>query len=206
MANKSKQITTGLIILACVAIVIGVKHLDQHKNVQSVQGRTKGNPEAPIKIVEFIDFQCPACAAGAKYLNEYIKNNPDAIHLEMKYFPLKGHVHGLLSARFVECASQQGKFWDYHDILVEKQKDWKKLINAYPSFELMAQQVNLDMEKMNVCLQDNKVDTIIDEHKQEGIQLKVRSTPTYFVNGNIVVGLKNLKAEIAKLHGAPAAQ
>ncbi len=199
MAQKNKSVVAVIIVAVCVAVVVGVNYLQGQKTVQSAQGRAKGNPDSNIKVVEFIDFQCPACASGAKFLNKYIKDNPDQIHLEMKYFPLKGHVHGMLSARFTECAARQGKFWEMHDKLIDNQSDWKKLINAYPSFEVMAQQINLDMTKLNTCLDDTRVDEVINKHKEEGKQKGVRSTPTYFVNGQIVVGPGNLKKELEKL-------
>ncbi|MBZ0167230.1 MAG: DsbA family protein [Candidatus Omnitrophica bacterium] len=195
--NK-KLLTVGVIIVA-IATVAGVKLYLNSRSVNTVTGRTKGNPQAPVKIVEFIDFQCPACAAGAKMLNARLKQYPDKIHLEMKYFPLKMHAHAFLSSRFAECAARQDKFWAYHDKLIYGQNEWSKVVNAYPLFLQMAQEAGLDTNQLHSCLNDAKIDKVINEHHTEGRKLGVRSTPTYFVNGEIVVGTRDLEKKIKEL-------
>lgn len=158
--------------------------------------RMKGDINAPIKIVEFIDFQCPMCAKGAMYLNKKMKDDSGMIFLEMKYFPLKSHKHSLLASQYTECAAQQGKFWKLHDFILENQNTWKTLADAKPVFDLYVKEAKIDQKKFKACLDDPAVIELIESQKEEGQQLKVRSTPTYFVNGKLVVGTTALKQEL----------
>ena len=206
MSGKSKQWITVAVVVAVVAVVAGVRLYLNNQAVNAVTGRTKGNPQAKVKIVEFIDFQCPACAQGAKMLNARFKQYPDQLHLEMKYFPLKMHAHAFLSSRFAECAARQQKFWEYHDQLIYKQKDWSQVVNAYPMFQQMAQEVGVDMDQLHGCLNDTRVDKVISEHQTEGRKRGVRSTPTYYVNGDIVVGTRDLDKRIKELLEEPDEQ
>lgn len=201
MARRNKSILAVVIIVVCVALVLGVKYYLSSRSVTALAGRSKGNANAPVKIIEYIDFQCPACASGAKFLRERIQKKPDDIYLEMKYFPLAMHSHAFLSSRFAECASNQNKFWEFHDKLIDTQADWSKQINAFPSFEKFAQELNLDMNQLNVCLADGKVDKVINQHKNEGQKLGIKSTPTYFINHKMVVGPNDLQKEIKALLG-----
>ena len=161
--------------------------------------RATGNQNAPIKIVEFIDFQCPACAVGSKFLNDRVKKDPEKYYLELKYFPLRNHTHGLLASHFAECSGEQGKFWEFHDEVLAMQGQWARLVNARPAFEFIAKKIELNQDQLNVCLQNPKTEETIMADKAEGQALKIRSTPTYFVNGKMVVGIKSLKDELQKI-------
>lgn len=206
MTGKSKQWIAVAVIVIAVAVVAGVRVYMNNQAIDAVSGRSKGNPQAAVKIVEFIDFQCPACAQGAKMLNARLKQHPDQVYVEMKYFPLKMHTHAFLSSRFAECAARQQKFWEYHDQLIYKQKEWSKVINAYPQLQQMALEVGLDLDQLQNCLADNRVDKVISEHQAEGRKRGVRSTPTYFVNGEMVVGTRDLDKRIKELLEEPAVE
>lgn len=203
---SSKKIVTAVIVVACVGIIYilrafpGLWPLRTAADVAALS-HSKGNPKASIKITEFADFQCPACAEGAKYLKELIKQHPQAVYLEMKYFPLQMHQHAYLSARYAECAARQGRFWPFHDHLFERQANWKKLTDPQPAFEVIAEDVHLDPVQLKDCLADPAINAFIDKNKAEGQALGVRSTPTYYVNGKMVVGAKPLQLELDKLLG-----
>ncbi|MDO8580531.1 MAG: thioredoxin domain-containing protein, partial [Candidatus Omnitrophota bacterium] len=124
------------------------------------------------------------------------------IYLELKYFPLENmHPHAKLSAQYAECAARQGKFWPFHDLVIERQPQWKRLIDAKPAFEIMAVEADLDLYKLKFCLEDEKITAFIDQDKEEGRQKGVRSTPTYFINGKMVVGATALEEELTLLVG-----
>ena len=149
--RNSKKIFTVILILAVVAVILGVQwYLQSSRSLsQGVSSRAKGTPGAAIHIVEYIDFECPACATGAKKLKEYVAMYPEKIYLEMRYYPLLNiHPHALHAARYAQCAAQQGKFWPLHDLLIERQGQWQSLINADPVFMQMAQEVSLDMNSL----------------------------------------------------------
>ncbi len=205
MKTNNKKRITVLIILSCIILVYGIKFFIQassEKNIKSLaSSRIKGEEKAPIQIVEFIDFECPACAAGAKYLKQVMEKNPAKIHLEMKYYPLMIHKHGLISAKYAECAGQQEKFWKFYDYLIERQRLWHRLDDATSAFNVMAEDLKLDMEKLKSCVESSETAQVIEKDKAEGRTIGIRSTPTYFINGEIVVGMKNLQEVIEKLLG-----
>lgn len=202
MLKVSKKTATILIILLCVASVYGAKAaiVFLRENMTSASaGRIKGDSDAPIKIVEFIDFQCSACAKGAAYLKEKMEDYPGVIRVEVKYYPLQMHKHGFLSSQYAECASRQGEFWPYQDLLLARQSNWSRLMSAKPAFDKMAEEVSLDRAELDACLGDESVDEIINENKEEGRAKGVKSTPSYFINGEMIVGKKSLDAKINEL-------
>lgn len=195
MRKFSKLHVTAMLILM-VALIVGGLKIYKSQSLSTLKStanaKAKGNPSAAVKIVEYIDFQCPACAQGAIFLKKYIAENPDKIYLEMRYFPLSMHKHAFLSARYAECAAHQGKFWPFHDALVEKQDQWKGLYDAKPAFESLAQDAGIDMNKIRSCINDPQTEKTIMDQKTEGTIRGVQSTPTYFINGKLVVGYLNL--------------
>ena len=201
MAKKSKSLVTVGIIVLCVAAVLGFKFYLDSKGAasQGPQARVKGNPQADIKIVEYIDFECPACAEGAKYLKKYMEEHPDDIYLEMKYFPLGMHKHAILASTYAECAARQQKFWPVHDLLIERQRQWKRLEDAEPAFKVIAEDAQLDLAQLQVCIENPDVQTVISKDRSEGDVMRIQSTPTYFINGQRVVGYQNLMKEILAL-------
>ncbi|MCA9408540.1 MAG: thioredoxin domain-containing protein [Candidatus Omnitrophica bacterium] len=201
---KSKKTSTIFIIFVCIAVVFGIRYYQQKNTANLMDGpltRAKGNPKAPIKIVEFIDYQCPACAMGSKYLKEKYEQYPDQLRIELKYFPLGMHQHAMLSAQYVECAARQGKLWPFQDKVMERQNGWKNLIDPRPAFDVMAKEIEIDLDQMKQCLDNEDVKRFILEDKEKGNSLGVKSTPTYFVNNKLLVGAKSLDIELKKLLG-----
>lgn len=202
MAKISKSTLTVLIIAVGVTAVLGLKWYKTRQQAKvpvdtAKTVRVKGNPAGKLHVIEYIDFQCPACAQGAQVLKGYVKQFPQDIYLEMRYFPLTNiHTHALLSARYAECAAQQGQFWPFQDLLVEQQNRWKALNDAQPAFVEFAQTASLDMTKLETCLKDPKIEEFIFDDKIKGQALGVQSTPTYFINGEMVVGSKSLTEKL----------
>lgn len=210
MSKVSKSTATVLVIALCLGIFGGIKMLKSNaaliNPVHVLPQRAHGNPNAEIKIIEFIDFQCPACANGVKILREYFQKYPDKMYVELRYFPLAMHKHGMTSARWSECAARQGKFWPFFDLLIDRQKEWGAMVDAMPSFEQIAKEARVHQGQLNSCLQDSSVDQTIKADMEEGQMRSVQSTPTYFVNHEIVVGTKSLRTKLDSLLGVtPAA-
>jgi len=204
--KKPQKISaTILVLVLCVVTVLTIQIAKNYFKGQpgsTILARSKGEPSAPVKIREFIDFQCPACAKGSLLLARYLQAFPGKIHLEMRYFPLENmHHHAVRSARYAECAARQGQFWQFHDLLIARQSEWRGLINADSHFQKMARDLNLDFFRMEGCLTSDEVKNLIMKEKEAGSSLGVQSTPTYFVNDQMVVGIKNLEAELKKLVG-----
>jgi protein-disulfide isomerase len=161
-----------------------------------LETKAKGNPNAPIHILEFFDFQCPSCAQSSIMISKYMKDHPDMIHLENKYYPLKNHSHAMVAATYAECARYQGKYWAMHDALFETQESWRELPDAEPTFKEIAKQGGLDMRRLAACIDQPQVASAILEDKDEGTAMQIRMTPTFFVNGKMVVGSKGLEAAL----------
>jgi protein-disulfide isomerase len=102
----------------------------------------------------------------------------------------------MLSARYAECAVEQGKFWLLHDLILSRQSNWKQLDDAQPAFNQMAIELGFDLQALQTCLEGVDALKAIEKNKAEGQALQIRSTPTYFVNGKMVVGQKSLEQEI----------
>jgi protein-disulfide isomerase len=195
----NKKLSGLMIILVLIGIVVGVKILGAPKktmiNLQTA--RVKGNPQARVKIVEFVDFQCPACAYGIKFLKTFIEQHPNDIYLQVRYFPLTNfHHHAMVSALYSECAARQGKFWELDDLMIPQQAQWAQLISPDPVFQAMAAQVGMDINQLKSCLVSDDARRVINDEKSLGQSLGIASTPTYFINNKMVVGVKSLQDEL----------
>jgi protein-disulfide isomerase len=201
--KASKQKATVLIVVAAVVLIGGIKFFkwSQGNAGNAALARVQGDPRAPVRITEWMDFQCPACAAGAADLKKYLGTFPGKIYLEIKYFPLGAHLHSLEAAKYGECAARQGKFWPYFDTVFERQPQWRDLFDAHPAFDQIAKEIGLNDDKLRSCLASDDVREKVLKEKDQGQSLGVQSTPTYFINGKMVVGPKLMREEVDKLLG-----
>ncbi|MFQ5681283.1 MAG: DsbA family protein [Candidatus Omnitrophota bacterium] len=186
--------------VVCVLGVLGVKFslLALAKDPGDKAAlKSRGNPQAGLYIIEYIDFQCPACARGAKVLDEYFRKYPQRMFLEARYFPLPMHRHGLASAHYVQCAAEQGKFWPFYEALLRRQNDWSNLTNARPLFREIARGLGIDLGIMDKCLEGEGARQAVDKDQERGKSLGIKSTPTYFINGTMIVGKKELERKLS---------
>ena len=197
---SKKKLTVGIIVGCVLGVVAGQAFLQYSRsNVATspaIPAKAKGNPEAKLKIIEYIDFQCPACAQGMRVLKDYAVKYPDQIYIEIKNFPLAMHQFGMVSARYAECAARQKKFWPFVDLLMDKQGLWASLHDPLPAFRQFAQQAGLNASQLESCLNDKYLDETIHTERSIGSSLGVQSTPTYFINDKMFVGAKALKEEL----------
>ncbi|HLD88375.1 MAG TPA: DsbA family protein [Candidatus Omnitrophota bacterium] len=195
----SKQKLTVIIVGGAVIVVVVVKiFLSLYAGqMDPSRMRVKGDLKARVQIVEFIDFQCPACADGAIKLRKIYALHPKDIRIEMKYFPLMAiHRHTMIASTFAECAGRQGKFWPMHDLIVERQAQWKDLISAEGMFMQFAREAGVEQGALRRCLASPDVEETVMRDRDLGRSLGVRSTPTYFINHKMVVGGKSLTDEL----------
>ena len=205
--NSRKKTVVGiLIVFVPIFLILCIKFAKTNApppEQVSVSSRSKGNPNAPHKINEFVDFQCPACATGSKILHTLLEKNPQDYYLRVKYFPLEMHLHSVRAARYVECSARQGKFWEVEDAFFEKQPQWRNLINPEPVFSEILKTAGIDPKKLESCLADPTVGEAIVKEKTEGKSLGVQSTPTYFIDGTMFVGTKNLENQLKTFQPVP---
>ena len=144
----------------------------------------KGNKDASVTIVEYLDFECEACGAYyplVKQLAEEFKND---VRFVNRYFPLPGHKNGLPAALAVEAAGKQGKYWEMHNILFDNQKNWGEKQSPDPAiFEGYAKQIGLNMDQYKKDVGSNEVKERVNRDKNSGTKLGVSGTPTFFLNG-----------------------
>jgi len=142
----------------------------------------KGDPKAPVVIVEWADFECPYCARAAKMLDEVVKNRAGHVRLVFKYFPLSSHPHGELTACAAAAADLQGKFWAMHDQLFDNQSSGLDSANIHD----MATKIGLDLAKFDRDLISDEVKTRVDKDRAEADRLGLTGTPFVWVNGRHV--------------------
>lgn len=162
--------------------------------------RSKGSANAPIQVIEYSDFQCPSCRWAQIPLANLLLEKSGKIRLIFQHFPLQGHPWSPLAHQAAECAAGQGQFWVYHDRLYNEQTLWSKA-TAPPveDFLRFAREAGLDLDRFAACLGDRSIEARIRQEHSTGLDLGVRSTPSFFVNGKLVVGVVELQKEIEKL-------
>lgn len=143
----------------------------------------KGAHAAKVTIVEYSDFECPFCARAEPTIKQILEKYPDDVQLVYKHFPLPSHSNSWKAAEASECAAEQGKFWEYHDILFENQDAlYITMLKDY------AKQLGLNTEEFDACLDSGSMKARIENDKQEGESLGVSGTPAFFVNGKMISG------------------
>jgi len=148
--------------------------------------RVKGDPKAPITIVEFSDFQCPYCKKSESTLHELLTKYSGRVKLAYLDFPLREiHPQAQNAAEAARCAGEQGKFWEYHDALYAEQS---KLDGA----ELLvhARALHLDEKSFQSCLSSGKFKSKIEADLAQGSKVGVAGTPGFFVNGVFLSGAR----------------
>ena len=194
----TKAALTVLVLVSMVAVVLGVQLLlgAQRRTVKTpvASGKTFGVVDARVNIEEFTDFQCPACANAAVILHEEMKKEGAHIFVELKYFPLAMHKHGLRAAVAAQCALEQSKFWAMQDMLFRTQQVWSISPDPTDHFLSLARGIGIDEDKMMRCMSDKATESKIEADVKEGRHLGVNATPTFFVNGKMAVGGANFQA------------
>jgi len=147
----------------------------------------RGDKEAPVTIVEYLDFECEACGAYYPIVKQLEKEFEGKLRVVTRYFPLPGHKNSMEAALAVEAAGRQGKFFEMHDLLFESQKEWTEKPVADPDLFLpYAEKLGLDMTKFNTDRKDPAVKERIEKNKMEADQLKLNGTPSFFLNGKAI--------------------
>lgn len=154
-------------------------------NVQIGDSPTIGNKNAKVTIVEFSDFQCPFCSKGAEVINELKKKYGDKIQVAFKNFPLPFHNQAEGAAVAALCAHEQKAelFWKMHDAMFAAQD----ALDA-ESLKKLAIKLGAKADQFDQCLTSNKYLDKVKKDMEEGKAIKVKSTPTFFINGQLING------------------
>lgn len=178
-------------ILIIVAIIIGVAAFlfltqpaeDTEQGTPS--NHTVGANAEKVTLVEYGDFQCPACGSYFPILKQVKEAYGDRITFQFRHFPLESiHVNARAGSRAAEAAGLQGKFWEMHDVLFERQASWQDTSDPVSTFEAYAQEIGVaDMDKFREDYRSSAVNAVINADLNEGRNLGVSSTPTFILNG-----------------------
>lgn len=191
---KNLPLLIGSLLLTLVAVV-GVSVIFSKKTnapatpvdrqlLVSDSPHTKGKTDAKVTLVEFSDFQCPACRAAQALVGEILTKNGDNIYFVYRHFPLRSvHPNAALASRASEAADKQGKFWEFHDRLFDSQLEWSGENDPTPRFLDYAKTLELNVGQFANDLKDASLDARLTTDERDGNVLGINSTPTFFVNG-----------------------
>ena len=150
----------------------------------TVNSHSKGNENATVTLVEYSDFQCPACGAFQPIVNEIMAEFGDSVKFEYKHFPLvQIHPFAEPAARAAEAAGQQGKFFEYADKLFAAQGEWSKSTNPTGFFRKYAEELGLDLEKFAQHQKSSLLSDNIRANMTEARELGLTGTPSFYLNG-----------------------
>jgi len=173
-----KRLVTTL--LAAV-LLMGISSVVKAQDSESSKKQTD-----KITIVEYFDYECPACGYYYPFVKKLMKNYGDRINLKLHFYPLTSHQYGALAARVAQAAKNQGKFHEMHDMLFENQDRWANSGNPTPIFISYARKLGLNIDKFRRDLNSAETQKTVMESKQEGIRKGVHSTPTFFIEGEML--------------------
>ena len=181
-------IGAGAIIITVISIILFSGFPAQDASLID-DDAIKGDPDAPVTIVEWSDFECPFCQRFYKETlplieEKYIKKGK--VKFVFRDFPLNFHKNAQKAAEAAECAGEQGKFWEMHDKLFEE-----GVKGGVASFKKYAREIGLDAGEFDKCLDSGKMSPEVLNDKSQGKFKGVSSTPTFFINGRMLTGAKS---------------
>lgn len=205
----------GLILVTVVAVIFGVFFFTRDGSVENqdtnttatVSNHTKGTGK--VQLIEYGDFECPACAQFHPLINQVIDKYGDQIAFTFRHYPIDTiHRNARAAHRAAESAGLQGKFFEMHDELYNNQAAWSNSNNPVPIFEGYATSLGLDIEKFKTDFASSAVNDTINADTAEGkSKYSVDSTPTFILNGEKLrnTDIGTLDAISAKIDAALSA-
>lgn len=204
------QIKTIIIfIVVTLGVLLGVGGLlwqfggNTDKPIADIAGaslHTQGS--GSVKIVEFSDFQCPACLAVQEPLTQLLKKYEGRIDFVYRYFPLTTiHKNALIAAQAAEAAGLQGKFWEMHDKLFVTQTEWAPIADPRETYAGYVESLGMDKDKFLVDVDSQVVKDAVGVDILAANRYALSGTPTFFVNG-VKTDFGQIEAKVEKLVGS----
>jgi protein-disulfide isomerase len=162
------------------------------QNVIKTSGFTGGlylpaSNSATVTLVEFGDYECPACGVYNSYVKQILADFSGKINYVFRNFPLTQHKNALVSSSAVEAADYQGKYWQMHDKIYETQDDWANLDNPTNVFVAYAKDLGLNIDKFTADMTSSNVKDKIQADFADGTAIGITETPTFYLNGQKVI-------------------
>ncbi len=187
----------GIVVLVIGGAIFGMVQLSKTStsigNSESVlvakvsdNDWVKGNKESEIVLIEYSDFQCPACGSYYPIVKRLSREFENDIQFVYRHFPLRQiHPNAQIAGQAAEAAGRQDKFWEMHDMIFENQKTWSNQRHGQTedTFVSYAERLSLNIEQFKTDIDSKEVKDKVNSDYQGGIQAKVNSTPSFFLNG-----------------------
>jgi len=207
MQVQQKEFLKGLRAAAKIEVFLAPPPIFRAA-VATADAPVRGAATAPVTIVEFSDFHCPFCRRAQPVINQVLAKYGDKVKLVFRDFPLDNlHPQARAAAEAARCATEQGKFWEFHDQVFANDAD-----GSPAGLDRLAKQAGIDVGAFERCRTSGKYKTVVQASNQEGTRLGITGTPTFFINGRTLVGAQPLEAftkvideELASAAPAPAA-
>ncbi|MEI6532233.1 MAG: thioredoxin domain-containing protein [Candidatus Roizmanbacteria bacterium] len=201
MELTKNNIIIGVISFIALSVFLTIVYISSNQTspTQIIEALKKIKPDDHVAwssekkniLIEYSDFQCPACKATHEFFKNQVEASGSAnnaiskkITLVYRHFPLRGaHPYTDRASWAVESASIQGKFWEYSDVIFKNQEIWAKSDNPEILFDTYAKDLNLDVEKFKSDRLSQQVKDRVNLDASEGVKYGISSTPTLFLNG-----------------------
>jgi protein-disulfide isomerase len=178
------------VIGAIIVIFIGFLVF---RNDNASAPNAKGTPsnhikgDGAVKLVEYGDFQCPACGQYYPVVTQVVDKYSQDITFQFRNNPLVSiHPNAFAGSRAAEAASKQGKFWEMYDKLFGNQQDWSSASNPMSFFETYAKQLGLNVDQFKKDFASSAVNDTINADLAQGKKIGVKATPTFELNGKVI--------------------
>jgi protein-disulfide isomerase len=198
-ASSKRPFYAALAVVAVVGAGLVGYAASRPREAERVMMETKGNPDsarpyvlgrpdAPVTVLEFADFECPACGSFATVTEPDVRQrliDPGIIQLHFYDFPLSVHRNTWAASNAAACADEQGKFWAMHDAIFATQDQWNGEATSNPKKALTAaaRQAGLDLPPWEQCYDARKYQQRVANNQAEALRRDVRSTPTFVIAG-----------------------
>jgi protein-disulfide isomerase len=182
----------GIIIGTIVVVGIGIAMLSRLASTKKVDSslliradsNTISTPSASVTLVEFSDFQCPACGAYYPIVTQVLKDFKNELTFVYRNFPLTDlHPNAQIAAQAAEAAGVQGKYWEMHDLLFTKQKDWSASGAVKDIFAQYAESLGMNGDQFKKDIESDAVKKRVSQDITDGQTLGITGTPTFFLDG-----------------------
>lgn len=193
MKNMKNIGVVGGIIVATLALLFGLAKLGSNANTGEPKDLAKavtldehirGPVNAPVTLVEYSDFQCPACRSFEPTVKRLQTDFDKELRVVYRNYPLTGlHKNAQVAAYAAEAASIQGKFWEYHDMLFNTQEKWEEESNPESIFVDYAKSLGLNVEQFQRDMKSDVVKAKVSSDAKSGDDSNISATPTFFLNG-----------------------
>lgn len=167
-----------------------------------ISDHTKGAAAPKATLVEYSDFQCPACGMFYPLVEKVFADHKDTLAFTYRHFPLPQHKNALAAAYASEAADKQGKFWEMHKMIFESQRDWSDSDTAVQTFEKYAADLKLDIAQYKADRDSKATKDRVEHDSATGTASGVNSTPSFYLNGKKLANPKSEAEFIAIIEAA----